>query len=72
MIVDDLSFSKIFRTNSLVLEQRNTSTLIMQTDCDTTLKYYPPNTPEAYFTVKPAINKIHAKYYLHSMIAPKV
>lgn len=44
----------------------------METDWDTTLKYYPLNMHEAYFTPKPAINKIHAKYYLHSMIAPKV
>lgn len=45
---------------------------MMQIGCDTTLKYFPPNTPEAQFTLKPAMNKIHAKYYLHTMIAPKV
>lgn len=45
---------------------------MMQTGCDTTLKYFPPNPPEAQFTMKPAMNKIHAKYSLHSMIAPEV
>lgn len=54
-----LYFSKIFRTNSPVLEQINASTFMMQIGCDTTLKYFPPNTPEAQFTLKPAMNKIH-------------
>lgn len=61
MTADELSFLRVLEP-ILLFEQRNTSTVTVQTDRDSTLEY-PPNAPEAQLTLKLAMNRIHAKRF---------